>query len=105
MFSQSLLKASLTKEQKDFGLRLEEYEDFLFLMYGGKCEGKFSSHGATIEAIRKEADQVMNEAKSGIEFAKQCPACGADIKAWEETMRQKHICGKEGIYYIRLSIG
>ena len=47
---------------------------------------------ALLAEVREEADQIMNEAKSGIEFAKQCPACGADIEAWEETMRQKHIC-------------
>ena len=55
---EGVLKAALTKEQRDSGLHLSEPDDHTVLLKNkeGKVLAIFSIH-ATIENIRKEADK------------------------------------------------
>jgi hypothetical protein len=55
MDSQSVL----TDEQRDAGLYLEEDEHFLYLYSRDGRNAVFSSQGATIKAIREEADRLL----------------------------------------------
>ncbi len=63
-----LLDAILTLEHRNFGLSLEENEDFVELKHEGKTIARFSTQGATVISIRHEADQQVQWMKSGIVF-------------------------------------
>jgi len=55
-----VIEAALTREQREAGLYLEEDEDFLYLFdREGNRHAVFSSKGATVKAIKDEADQVI----------------------------------------------
>jgi len=55
-----VLNATLTREQREAGIYLEEDEDFLYLFdRWGKRQAVFSSKGATVKAIRDEADKLI----------------------------------------------
>jgi hypothetical protein len=66
----TILTEVLRKEHIAAGLMLEESEDELQLKQGEKVLASWSSHGATIESVLHEADQVVEAKKSGVEFAK-----------------------------------
>ena len=49
----------LTEEHHRAGLSLEEEEDFLFLYSRDEMKAVFSTSGATVQAIREEADRIL----------------------------------------------
>lgn len=51
----------LTEEQLREGLFLEEEEDFLFLHCRDGMKAVFSTQGATVQAIREEANRILCE--------------------------------------------
>jgi len=53
------LQDALTPEQREQGFSLAEDEDFVYLYRHGKLIATFSSKGATVEAIREEADRQI----------------------------------------------
>jgi hypothetical protein len=56
------LRVVLTQEHMESGLYLEQDEDFIYLCDKDRIiHAVFSSRGATIEAMREEADRIMAE--------------------------------------------
>ena len=55
------LKAALTPEQREQGFWLAEDEDFVYLYRHEKLVATFSAKGATVEAIREEADRQLKK--------------------------------------------
>lgn len=60
-FGPTILEAVLTEEHHDAGLWLTETEDFLYLYHRGDVVAKFSSRGATVAAVRREADSWIKK--------------------------------------------
>ena len=67
-----MLSTIITKILKDYqrqaGLSLDEDEDRLYLKHGDTVVACFSAYGATIDSVQREADQWLEQSKSGIEF-------------------------------------
>ena len=61
MFRPEVLKGALTPEQREQGFSLEEDNHCLYLLYKGGIVAIFSATGATIEAIRDEADRIAEK--------------------------------------------
>jgi len=63
-------RSILTKEQQSFGFRLTETdEDFVVLTGDGKTL-PYNSKTITINKIREDADQIIQESKNGISYEK-----------------------------------
>lgn len=60
--------AILTKKQIAYGFSLQETEDFVFLIRGGEKLATYNSKTVTINKIREDADQFLNEQESGISY-------------------------------------
>lgn len=55
------MQAALTPGQREEGFWLAEDEDFVYLYRHEKLVATFSAKGATVEAIRQEADKQLKK--------------------------------------------
>lgn len=66
----NILANVLTREQRESGIYLEADDHTFILKRNGKVLAVFT-HAATIKEVRKEADQVLNWLRSGVEFGRR----------------------------------